>query len=476
MKKFFKVVGVVLLSFVGLAVVAWLGLVAYFNLRAGDITPSDDSDLRIVEEKLPDAENGYVAFLAITNLYVLSSDDATVCTEYRTWRRSGSLSRHQEARTNDWQVTVDRVLADHAPYFAGLHKAVACPRYGFVNDGGTWGGLVAMPPVTAMMRANWLWTTKAMRETERGDYAAALETVRDHFAFGQKVSANPSTLVELLIGLGIRGCAEDDAAALSACEDVPDVILADLATIVRDEPDTAAAFARAVRCEYGNGVDKLCEMIRDKSWSETVMAFVGELFGSVSAKRGRAMAERCFAWLPGFLRFSIQPGATKQAYADAVRAMLKGEDAEKAVPKPRTPFEPNWAGRTMVRTMTASIHSQHKCFKSRVLHTRFAQLVVAAQRYRRTHGGAYPPSLDALVPAFLDAVPHDPFAPDSELRYDAAKYLAWAVGEDGDFNPFPEKPPHSFYRFDRDRDKYAARLDGKPHERRQNVRWTKKAK
>jgi hypothetical protein len=41
---------------------------------------------------------------------------------------------------------------------------------------------------------------------------------------------------------------------------------------------------------------------------------------------------------------------------------------------------------------------------------RTAECAVAVERYRRSHGGALPPSLDALVPAFLDRVPVDPYS------------------------------------------------------------------
>ena len=41
---------------------------------------------------------------------------------------------------------------------------------------------------------------------------------------------------------------------------------------------------------------------------------------------------------------------------------------------------------------------------------RTAESAVAVERYRRSHGGALPPSLDALVPAFLERVPVDPYS------------------------------------------------------------------
>jgi len=56
---------------------------------------------------------------------------------------------------------------------------------------------------------------------------------------------------------------------------------------------------------------------------------------------------------------------------------------------------------------------------------------LAIERYRRTHAEAPPESLDALVPAYLDAVPQDPFAK-SPLVFRRGKdaYLVYSIDRD----------------------------------------------
>lgn len=54
---------------------------------------------------------------------------------------------------------------------------------------------------------------------------------------------------------------------------------------------------------------------------------------------------------------------------------------------------------------------------------------LAAELYRRAHGG-WPITLQALVPAFLPAVPRDPYAPSRPLGWDG--WSVFAVGPDGD--------------------------------------------
>lgn len=64
-----------------------------------------------------------------------------------------------------------------------------------------------------------------------------------------------------------------------------------------------------------------------------------------------------------------------------------------------------------------------------VAENRVAIATLAAERWRRAHGGAAPPSLGALVPAYIQSVPQDPFNGEP-LRYrsDAAGYTIYSVG------------------------------------------------
>jgi hypothetical protein len=73
---------------------------------------------------------------------------------------------------------------------------------------------------------------------------------------------------------------------------------------------------------------------------------------------------------------------------------------------------------------------------------RSAAAVTALERFRRTNGGTLPQSLSALVPAFLSAVPIDPYSGEP-LRYlrGGARYAVYSIGknekDDGgiDLNP-----------------------------------------
>jgi hypothetical protein len=95
------------------------------------------------------------------------------------------------------------------------------------------------------------------------------------------------------------------------------------------------------------------------------------------------------------------------------------------------------------------------------------RLVIAAAKWHRAHGGENPPSLEALVPAYLASVPKDPWSKfGAPIQYDAALGVAWSVGKDGKYDyrkvAKERKPAAVDSSADGDTQKYAFRLDGKP--------------
>ena len=62
---------------------------------------------------------------------------------------------------------------------------------------------------------------------------------------------------------------------------------------------------------------------------------------------------------------------------------------------------------------------------------RIAQTVLAIERYRLAHTGQFPESLDGLVPAYLPAIPSDPFD-GKPLRFKRREsgYIVYSVGPD----------------------------------------------
>lgn len=94
-----------------------------------------------------------------------------------------------------------------------------------------------------------------------------------------------------------------------------------------------------------------------------------------------------------------------------------------------SPLTPYALGRILYNMTAGLLHEamRGRCrTEARVEGTR---LVVAIHRYRHAHG-SLPPTLDALVPDFLDAVPTDPYD-GKPFRYDPGRAIVYAVGTNG---------------------------------------------
>ncbi|HEX8339876.1 MAG TPA: hypothetical protein VF624_03110 [Tepidisphaeraceae bacterium] len=62
---------------------------------------------------------------------------------------------------------------------------------------------------------------------------------------------------------------------------------------------------------------------------------------------------------------------------------------------------------------------------------RLAAIALAARWYATEHDGRLPATLAELTPRYLPAVPLDPMVAGVAMLYDAARGIAWSVGEDG---------------------------------------------
>ena len=95
-----------------------------------------------------------------------------------------------------------------------------------------------------------------------------------------------------------------------------------------------------------------------------------------------------------------------------------------------------WCRRNGCGTADVNGHLQWMDGRNLGLHafrTESQRVALAAACYRRQHG-CYPPTLDALVPAFLVDVPRDPFDASKPLGYNAEQGTLHTVGVEGAFN------------------------------------------
>lgn len=449
MGRALKILGLCFLSGVCLLLLAYVGLIVYFHVAAPKSPVVDDSDLRFVEPEIPDSENAYVAFLAATNLFACSVKDSRTCIAYR---------RYQDGRIDEfnscWEggdietcrAAVDKILDEHEAAFSAFNMLLELPGWRAVPDAEG----MFFPPRAMAGETSLLLHLKSVRAREKGEFETALSIDRDCLALWGRCRDNASSIAELLVGCAYFELAHKRMLALANLDGVPDDILVSIEAAMRDEFDAREIFERAVKREYMNIGDwmlgKMDDAVATCNDAMTLLNFLTD-GGAVPSLMGVLLR------IPGTGRFAYDHGMTQQLLADAFRAGLAGRNSDEIiVAGAQGGFSrPNWAGRLVVIGIVpaiapASSHLHCALFKMRAL-----RIAVAVQRYRRANGGDYPPDLSELVPAYLEEVPRDPFAPEDAIHYDAATRLAWCVGKDGDFDPFADNPKML---------QYSIRLDG----------------
>lgn len=427
-KKILKVLGLGVAALGGIAILLLIGLVAYFIIAAPESPIVDDSDLRIEEPPIPDEENAYLAFIAATNHFEFSSEDGMRSWKYLKKDR-GEFVEHSE---------IDRMLNEHEAAFLAIERIGQLNAYRLVPTSNVFGAY--LPPISAMMRMNNLCRVKVLRSIECGDYDTAFRTLCDLQNFFSLCAENASTLWEFLVGIGTSGNSCEMFATLANADGVSDEMLEKIANRLETEFDEPSLFERTYKCEYQNYGSKFLD--------------------DVVNVQGLSKELRLFP-----ISFAFSPGMTRLLIVNAIRDELSGRRSQVTIPETVNYLQPNWAGYLALRALMPSFDAFRDAFKKYRLATRTARTAVAVIRYARAHDGQSPQALSELVPTYLNEVPRDPFDQERELGYDREKGIVWSVGKDGVFDPLMEKVKDLFS-FNRDMEKYARRIDGKPIEMR----------
>ena len=377
-----------------------------------------------LHKKTPPPEwNAYIAYVAATNAV-------------REWPEVGEIRPSQERKA--------ALVAANAEALALMREAstrsVWCDtafREDCLNGFFSPGDFARM---LHMMR----WDLEA--QIALGYRTEALDSIRAMASFAATMRGGAESVVcwesaNSLAGNAIWGIMEFANAPCATDDD-----LAVLAEFLRSLPDVQSQ-------RYS-----LCMAARRETfwWGEFA---IGEIEKEISMPDHWSLA-----------RYAYQPNRTRSMYHDLVRRVCdlveRGYDKEAwrglmdefyAMGTGANRWLPNFGGRGMVLVICPAWDSAARWEAQGEFAHAAAEVVVAAERYRRKNG-VRPESLSALVPEFMPRVPDDPFGANAALNYDAARGIVWTVGENGDFNGEKQLGTDSYGR----NFKYVINLDGTP--------------
>jgi hypothetical protein len=405
-----------------MAVLAVVGFRAWWGWEAGrrmstviaDIRekgePATIEDLLAIEGDVPPERN------AVTH-YRKAFEVARATSAQRTFSPSQSQLNYNSYPPFPpaWHRLNDAAVAANQPIFAHVREA---RRFDEVD----WDKHIPSPMIDILLPelnearsiANIVGDA-ALREHLRGNDAAAIEMLRDLRHLSKAVDHQP-VVVSHLVSVGIEALVMDRLQVMAggmAIEPKP----ADAG----DTPTTAPAVRDPV--PDGPATHAQLRALIDEILDERAMddgirrALLGERVSRLDALNWTG--QRSWALRPLFELEAVrsvenaEPGLRAAAVA-ADWAKVNAELRAAPIPPPRGVS--GWFTSGM-----ADGFDPRRVFvqQNRIrMDRRLTAVVLACQLYRVDHNGAWPVSLDALVPAYLPAVPIDPFDPAGKaLRY-----------------------------------------------------------
>lgn len=313
-----------------------------------------------------------------------------------------------------------------------------------------------MPPVVSIDAdlscvSRWqnlgrLMAAKARHDRLAGHYAEATDTCLELLRFSDLVQSNAECELIYLISISILSRGTSQIQDLARDASVPPADLQRLATALGNVGPPVPGQIRALKAEYWMD-DQVINDFRNGKYGLNDFLVVD---ADTSHRKPFRPLTR---WL--MPRYLLQPNRTKRVFAELYRgfiadaprcysAMVRSVPAEirELESEDRLRFvRPNLIGRVLygVLALTGNASLEKKCRAECTLAA--TRLIVACHAYRRQNA-RFPETLQSLVPAYIPAIPLDPFD-GQPFRYSPAKCCVYSVGKDlkdsgGSSKPLPQ--------------------------------------
>jgi len=379
------------------------------HLASRDIPAFDDSDLRVERIDLPAEQNAFTYFAQATNV-MYWPEEWDLMTNYA----SGAVGNE----------TIQDLLTKNAETFALLERGLQCER--------------SVPPVvnsyTSLVSHAVSWRAlgrllafKARHERLTGRRAEATTTCCTLLVFADRIQADAGCLIEYLVGTAVFGLAQRQVSDLARDPATPVSELERLATGLAEMGPFVPGLVRSFKAEYRLAADLFDQLAAGR-------VRLGDMIPTMPGQSPSWLQRRRMP------RFFLQPNRAKQEcarlYRDRIRcatlpmAEVKPLESEAMTERPNLGWlvKPNMVGRMFQRMLlpaTDGVFKKKCCAEADLAAMR---LVVACRLYQRQEG-RWPETLEALVPAYLPAVPADPFD-GKPFRYVPARGIVYSVGKD----------------------------------------------
>ncbi|MFH1496193.1 MAG: hypothetical protein ABII82_00070 [Verrucomicrobiota bacterium] len=396
-----------------------LALFAGYHLLSRDEPPPNLDDLAIIYREIPDSQNAYALLTALVESLpsdLLARDDEHADIFNRI------VSREL------WDADqADQILSGTSTLWPRLQTAVAVPYSQAPRLADTGSDSPTAPLLYQLHRLALLRTRQL---AHNGQPEQALNILLALYRMGHHLCDSQDVLVTLLVGMAIQGEALENIRFLVNSHQGHALDIQSILNELEQHRQRPEHWSQAIRQELS-----LFELNMDSiAASPSHQSFVEQsgwrawwrhqrlrlLFKPNQTIRLKADYTRRFISLASTDRRSLSASNLDQDFADENNTENR--------------FNPvNLIGRMLLSLSGGRLQFmldrgfEHQSTLSAT------QALLAVRAYQHDHDGELPPTLDALVPDYLPAVPLDYY--DREpIRYSREFRAIWSLGREGEYN------------------------------------------
>lgn len=335
--------------------------------------------------------------------------------------------RYPDRPWTDIEMSAAAVIrSNNLPALEVVHQALQAPAFRLVKNLPA-GPAMTLPRVFGYIDAARTLTVAAGWEAQRGETSAASRHLADALELGRVLSGEPTMLVAI-------GSLATTSTALGGLENVVNQARLSEGELNDLQKELGRSWVTNITEQCLASETCFGLSIGDLAATQS-MAFFGNA-GPFSTMAGEWAVRASFAL------YSMS-GLKRADFAFYTGHMVRNLEAVRRDPRLRSALlqtndlamAKNLAQHRWRRRYSTSLIPRVFSFWEgdlrNQIRNRAANAALAVERYRLAHGDGLPPSLDALVPEFLDRVPTDIFA-DSPLRYRRLDlgYVIYSIGPD----------------------------------------------
>lgn len=402
--------------FLALAIVIAAGIaavVAVISYASRDIPEPDVRDLAVARPEIASADNAYTYFVSATNTFYWPTNSAVV-TDYL------------DGESVDLKALAT-VIAKNEDMLNRINRGTECLQCITPEVTGFDTLLPYIRPWRNMAR---VLAARVRYERIEGRHTEATDTCISLLRFGNLIQQDAECMINYLVGIAVLEFGLTQARDLAQDPDTPSPELKRLSSTLTNLGPFAPGLIRALKVEYRVVANTIDDLVKGTFTTDDLRSLSGtDPPPMLKGKR-----------IPGYF---FQPNRTKQTFANLYRDMIKSAplcyaemnlyDVDDVLglnqSKLKLLSRPNAVGKMLYGILIPALDKllERKCRAE--CGVAATLLFVGVHNYRKGTG-SFPERIQDLVPAFIDAVPTDPYD-GQQFRYNPQKRIVYSVGKDG---------------------------------------------